>query len=46
LRGVVDQAIGGLDQSLAIITALLRIAEIEHTRRLDGFSEVQLAPLQ
>ena len=37
LRTVVDQAIGGLDQSLAIITALLRIAEIEHSRRLEGF---------
>jgi signal transduction histidine kinase len=45
LRAVVDQSIAGLDQSLAIITALLRIAEIEHTRRLDGFSEVPLAPL-
>ena len=45
LRAVVDQAIAGLDQSLAIITALLRIAEIEHSRRREGFSEVQLAPL-
>jgi signal transduction histidine kinase len=45
LRAVADQAIGGLDQSLTIITALLRIAEIEHSRRLDGFSEVRLAPL-
>jgi signal transduction histidine kinase len=42
LRGVVDQAIGGLDQSLAIITALLRIAEIEQSRRLEGFSKVAL----
>jgi signal transduction histidine kinase len=45
LRSAVDQAIGGLDQSLAIITALLRIAEIEHSRRLDGFSQVPLVPL-
>jgi signal transduction histidine kinase len=45
LRAAVDQAIAGLDQSLAIITALLRIAEIEHSRRLDGFSEVRLVPL-
>jgi signal transduction histidine kinase len=45
LRNVADQAIAGLDQSLAIITALLRIAEIEHSRRLEGFSEVRLAPL-
>jgi len=45
LRAVVDKAITGLDQSLAIITALLRIAEIEHSRRLEGFSQVALAPL-
>jgi signal transduction histidine kinase len=45
LRAVVDVSIAGLDQSLAIITALLRIAEIEHSRRLAGFSEVRLAPL-
>jgi signal transduction histidine kinase len=45
LRVVTDQAIAGLDQSLAIITALLRIAEIEHSRRLEGFSKVPLAPL-
>jgi len=43
LQGVVDQAIGRLDQSLAIITALLRIAEIEHSRRLEGFGDVALA---
>jgi signal transduction histidine kinase len=45
LRAVIDQALGGLDQSLAIITALLRIAEIQHNRRLDGFSKVPLGPL-
>jgi signal transduction histidine kinase len=45
LRTVVDQAIAGLDQSLAIITALLRIVEIEHGRRLEGFSQVSLGPL-
>jgi signal transduction histidine kinase len=45
LRAVVDQSIAGLDQSLTIITALLRIAEIEHSRRLEGFSEVSLVPL-
>jgi signal transduction histidine kinase len=44
-QAVADQAIAGLDQSLAIITALLRIAEIEHSRRLDSFSEVRLGPL-
>jgi len=45
LRAVADKAIAGLDQSLTTITALLRITEIEHTRRREGFSEVQLAPL-
>jgi len=45
LRAVADQAIAGLDQSLTTITALLRITEIEHSRRREEFSEVQLAPL-
>jgi signal transduction histidine kinase len=45
LQTVTDQAIAGLDQALAIVTALLRIAEIEHSRRLERFSEVALAPL-
>jgi signal transduction histidine kinase len=45
LRAAVDQAIIGLDQSLAIITALLRIAEIEQSRRLAAFSTVMLADL-
>jgi signal transduction histidine kinase len=45
LRTVVDQSVSGLDQSVAIITALLRITEIEHSRRLAGCNEVQLAPL-
>jgi signal transduction histidine kinase len=44
-RAVTAQAITGLDQSLTTITALLRIAEIEHSRRIDGFGEVRLAPL-
>jgi PAS domain S-box-containing protein len=45
LRAVTDQAIAGLDQSLTTITALLRITEIEHSRRRDAFSDVHLAPL-
>jgi signal transduction histidine kinase len=45
LRAVADQAIGGLDQSLTTITALLRITEIEHSRRREGFGKIQLAPL-
>jgi PAS domain S-box-containing protein len=44
-RTVADQAMAGLDQSLTTITALLRITEIEHSRRREGFSDVQLAPL-
>jgi len=45
LRAVADQAIAGLDQSLTTITALLRITEIEHSRRREGFSQVQFAAL-
>jgi PAS domain S-box-containing protein len=45
MRAVGDQAIAGLDQSLTTITALLRITEIEHSRRREGFGEVQLASL-
>jgi signal transduction histidine kinase len=37
-----DRAIAGLDQSLAIITALLRIAEIDHSRRSAAMTEVHL----
>jgi PAS domain S-box-containing protein len=44
-RAVADQAMAGLDQSLTTITALLRITEIEHSRRREGFGQVQLAPL-
>jgi signal transduction histidine kinase len=45
LQAVAERAIGGIDQSLTIITALLRIAEIEHSRRLAGFSGVALGDL-
>jgi signal transduction histidine kinase len=45
LQQVSDRAIAGLDQSLTIITALLRIAEIEHHRRLAEFGDVPLADL-
>jgi signal transduction histidine kinase len=45
LRKSVDQAIVGLDQSLAIITALLRITEIEHSRRRAAFSDIALGDL-
>ena len=42
-QAVIERAIVGLDQSLAIVTALLRITEIEHARRLAGFGRVLLA---
>jgi signal transduction histidine kinase len=41
-QALIERAMGGLDQCLAIITALLRITEIEHSRRLGGFGEVLL----
>ena len=42
LQAVVDKALVGIDQSLAIITALLRLAEIENSRRSAGFGSVAL----
>jgi signal transduction histidine kinase len=45
LQDVADRAIRGLDQSLSIITALLRITEIEHGRRLAAFTEIALADI-
>ena len=42
LQTVVDKAIGNIDQSLTIITALLRLAEIENSRRSAAFGTVQL----
>ena len=45
LQSVTDQAIGNIDRVLAIVTALLRIREIETTRRLDAFAEIDLAAI-
>jgi signal transduction histidine kinase len=42
LQAVADKAIAGIDQSLTIITALLRLAEIENSRRFAGFGNVPL----
>jgi signal transduction histidine kinase len=42
LQMVVDKAILNIDQSLAIITALLRLAEIENSRRSAAFGAVSL----
>jgi signal transduction histidine kinase len=45
LQITTDKAIEGLDQSLSIITAILRLAEIENSQRLAGFGKVALADL-
>ncbi len=42
LQGGADKAIEGIDQSLTIITALLRLAEIENSRRSANFGIVAL----
>ncbi len=45
LQDVADRAIINIDQTLAITTALLRLAEIENTQRTAGFGKVALADL-
>ncbi len=45
LRRVVDTAVADLDQAISIITALLRIGEIETGRRRSGFGQVDLADI-
>jgi signal transduction histidine kinase len=42
LQAAADKAIANIDQSLAIITALLRLAEIENSRRSAAFGSVPL----
>jgi signal transduction histidine kinase len=42
LQVAADKAIAGIDQSLAIITALLRLAEIENSRRSAAFGDLAL----
>ncbi|MBR0782228.1 sensor histidine kinase [Bradyrhizobium iriomotense] len=42
LQDITDKAIAGIDQSLAIVTALLRLTEIENNRRMAGFGDVPL----
>jgi signal transduction histidine kinase len=42
LQGVVDRSIVGIDQALTIVTALLRLAEIENSRRSAAFGSVAL----
>jgi signal transduction histidine kinase len=41
-RDMVDRAVAGLDQALRLITAILRIGEIEGGRRRAGFQQVDL----
>jgi signal transduction histidine kinase len=44
-RLVADKAIAGIDQSLAMTTALLRLVEIENSRRSAAFGKVALVDL-
>jgi signal transduction histidine kinase len=45
LQMVADKAIEGIDQSLSIVTAILRLAEIDNSQRTAGFGKVALADL-
>ncbi len=45
LQTVADKTITGIDQSLAIVTAIMRLAEIEKSQRLASFGKVALADL-
>src|SRR6202171_5054733 len=45
LQMVADKTLQGLDQSLSVITAILRLAEIENSQRSAGFGKVALADL-
>jgi signal transduction histidine kinase len=45
LQAVADKTIAGIDQSLAIVTAIMRLAEIEKSQRSAGFGKVALADL-
>lgn len=42
-RDCIDRVIGSVDQALAVVSAVLRIGEIEHGRRRAGFTAVDLA---
>jgi signal transduction histidine kinase len=45
LKATAEKAIGGIDHALAITTALLRLAEIENSRRSAAFGKVALADI-
>ena len=42
-KGCIDRVIVSVDQALAVVSAVLRIGEIEHGRRRSGFRAVDLA---
>jgi signal transduction histidine kinase len=42
LQQVTDKGIAGIDQSLSIVTALLRLTEIENSRRSAAFGDVAM----
>ena len=45
LRSAVDRAIAGVDLAISVVTALLRIREIEQTGRLEAFDNVAVGEL-
>jgi signal transduction histidine kinase len=45
LQTIADKTIAGIDQSLAIVTAIMRLAEIEKSQRSAGFGKVALADI-
>ena len=45
LQEAADKAIASIDQSLSIVTALLRLAEIENSRRSSAFGNVELGEM-
>lgn len=45
LRDAIDQGLAWIDQTLAMVTAVLRIGEIEHGRRVAGFAPIDLAEI-
>jgi signal transduction histidine kinase len=45
LQAAADKTVAGIDQALSIVTALLRLADIENSRRSAAFSSVMLPDL-
>lgn len=42
LQGAIDRSINGVDHAISIVNALLRIREIEQTRRLAAFDQLSM----